>query len=430
MKLKYELYCLDNNLKVVLMPFKDVYSFSIGIVSNYGAALEPNKTRGITHFTEHIALSGSKSYYNKIAIAEAISQVGGTYNASTDMERVKFYSSLPYTSLKFGINFVYEIIFEPTFKIEAINKERTVIFDEIERVEDSLVKKLWNFENNNSYKFNTNYKYRVLGTKESIKDISRDDLINHHKAVTQPKNLYLYIKGNFDELEAKNLIEEYFAKKKNISEGDLIWPNEKLKTGLVLEQKDITTKLIHLTNRFPLNDLKLLQDEYEKLKLRLVFRMLAYTHVSRLYKKLRYEKGLLYDIENIISYYKPFGYSDNYFKISPEKFKECLKVYIEEIKQFIDKGVTQEELSLNKESLFNVTLMTRDTKLKEANILLDCLIDEKEYYSIGKLKRLLKNITLNEINNLIKSTIKLNESNFYIYGNIEDNISKFVKKQL
>jgi len=182
----YDKFTLKNGVRVVIENIPYVKSVSVGIWIKTGSRDEDEVNNGISHFIEHMLFKGT---YKRSAkdIAEQIDSVGGQLNAFTSKECTCFYAKILDNHLPIAIDILSDMFFNSKFDENEIDKEKGVILEEIcmyEDAPDDLVHDLLSktiFEG-------SSLSLPVLGTRESLKNINRDIILNYLKKHYIPKN--------------------------------------------------------------------------------------------------------------------------------------------------------------------------------------------------------------------------------------------------
>ncbi|MCE5250703.1 insulinase family protein [bacterium] len=194
---------LENGLDVIV---KEVHSAPIVAVylwCNTGSCNEDEKIYGISHFYEHMFFKGTE----KRGVGEidrAIKSLGGYNNAFTSKEYTAYYVVLPSENFTFAADVLVDAIRNSSFPEEEIQKELGVIKEEINRKEDDPSGKLYEEIFAVLYP-GTPYEHAVLGTKESISGITRDDFKKYLSTFYVPNNMTAVIVGD---VKSKDAIDE------------------------------------------------------------------------------------------------------------------------------------------------------------------------------------------------------------------------------
>ena len=191
------LYTLNNGMQLVYEYMPNVKSVSVGIWVRSGSMYEKKSENGISHFIEHMLFKGTEKRSAK-RIAEEIDSVGGQINAYTARECTCYYSRTLGESLELLLDILSDMYYNSLFTETDINLERKVIIDEINMYEDSpedlvldrLEESMWG---NNSLGFS------ISGTRESVQNITRENIIDYYNRRYTPENTVISVAGCFDE---------------------------------------------------------------------------------------------------------------------------------------------------------------------------------------------------------------------------------------
>jgi len=164
----------------------------------------------------------------------------------------------------------------------------------------------------------------------------------------------------------------------------------------------------------------------------LIEKILTGTFSSRLMKRLREKEGLLYTISSSDYEYENFGYSGIYFKVIPEKYEKTLRIVLEELKKFSDKGITGKELVHFQEYIINRNLVVYDNIHDYSRLVKYPIFYNKDVILLEKLNEMYKSLTIREVNLRIKDLYKLKKASITAYGKVgidmEDKIKNILDK--
>ena len=127
---------LSNGIKIVTEKIPQFYSVSIGIWVKTGSRYEKKEHQGICHFIEHMLFKGTASH-SAFEIAKCIDSVGGLLNAFTAKEYTCFYAKVLKQHLPLAVDLLSDIFLNSLFTPEDIEKERSVILQEIHMIKDT-----------------------------------------------------------------------------------------------------------------------------------------------------------------------------------------------------------------------------------------------------------------------------------------------------
>ena len=206
----YNLFKLDNGLRVVVENIGYVNSVSVGLWIENGSRNENVRNSGISHFIEHMLFKGTCHRTAK-KIAEEIEDVGGQINAFTGREATCFYIKALDTHLDLSLDILSDMLFNSNFLEEEIEKEKGVVFEEINMSEDSPedvlsdlhTKAIWDRDS---------ISLPILGTMDTVKSFTRKDILDYIESYYIPENSVISISGKFDMNNIEKLVEKYFGK--------------------------------------------------------------------------------------------------------------------------------------------------------------------------------------------------------------------------
>ncbi len=127
---------LANGIQVITEEIPGVHSVSVGIWVHAGSRDEDWEENGISHFIEHMLFKGTKRRSAR-QIAKEIDSVGGVLNAFTSKEFSSFYAKVLAKHLPIALDLLFDLYLNSTFSAEEMEKERQVIVQEINMVEDT-----------------------------------------------------------------------------------------------------------------------------------------------------------------------------------------------------------------------------------------------------------------------------------------------------
>ena len=82
---------LTNGIRVITVPMPTLESAAITVFVGVGSRFESEKNAGISHFIEHMAFKGSKTYKTAREVSETIDSMGADYNAATSKDWTNFF---------------------------------------------------------------------------------------------------------------------------------------------------------------------------------------------------------------------------------------------------------------------------------------------------------------------------------------------------
>ena len=339
----YKKHVLENGLTIIGEEIPYVKSISLGVWINAGSRIEDEEISGVSHFIEHMLFKGTKNRTSK-QIASEIDNLGGQINAFTSKECTCYYVKLLNSHIDIGIDVLSDMILNSKFDKEDLDKERSVIIEELKMYEDSPEDLAYDLLTENIYKDDA-LGMNIIGTEESLKRLNREKLLEYFNKYYVPNNSVISISGNFNFNEIINKIEEKFKnwKKRDV---DIDIKKAEFKSCFLSKNKD--TEQVNLA--LSLEAVPLENDE-EVYALAVINTVLGGSISSRLFQKIREEKGLVYSIYSSQSLYRKCGELGIFASMSNDHLKEVYESIIEEIKTMKKHYLTDIEIKESKEQL-------------------------------------------------------------------------------
>ena len=339
----FNLYTLDNGLRVVTEYIEHVNSISVGVMVQNGSRNESKDVNGISHFIEHMFFKGTDKRSAKDIVQE-IENIGGQINAYTSKETTCYYIKALNTHVDLCLDVISDMILNSKFDEEEIEKEKGVVIEEINMSQDNPEDVLDEIHSEAIFG-NDSLAYPILGTPDRIKSFNRKKIKDYIRTHYTPYNSVLSICGKFDEKELRKLIEEYFGK---WSKDDIYNPTYEsitLKHDSKYTEKQIEQVHINLG----LNGLPYADDKaYSLVLLNNIFGGGA---SSILFQKVREELGLCYSIYSYMQPYLGIGTLNIYTGLSNKYCDKAISVINEHLYDFTKKGISKELLEINKEKI-------------------------------------------------------------------------------
>ncbi len=379
---KDERYTLDNGLVVLLKQSKRLPLVSIQTWVKVGSIYEDDKNNGISHFLEHLVFKGTKKYSVE-QISKTLERYGAILNAGTSKEFTLYFTDIPKEGLNDALDVLAQLVFEATFPEEELERERNVVIEEIKRFEDNPGNVLYEGFNNLLFK-DSPYKRRILGTQEVIRNLSRDEIIKYYKKFYHPKNMILSICGDFEIEEVKNLIKQKFGSYNSDKQTNQLLTLDESSKGEIFEIKKHKVQHTYFLCGF----LGPKIDEKHQYTGDVLSIILGEGISSRLYKILREEKMLVYEIDS--GFYTQLGPS--VFYISGVCERKNLEKVISEVKSILnelkEKGPNSEEIEKAKRIITTRWYLNNETMHSKAS----SLAWWEMFKSLEELNKYLENI--------------------------------------
>src|SRR3954464_11774717 len=165
---------LDTGLRLITETMPHVRSVSIGVWLTRGSRHESEPQGGIAHFVEHMLFKGTDSRSAE-DIAQEIDSIGGQLDAFTAKEYASYYIKVLDEHLPMAVDILSDIVLNPAFTAEDIEREKKVVLEEIKMVEDTpddLVHEIFT----QGFWEDHPLGRPILGTKDTVESFNSDSL--------------------------------------------------------------------------------------------------------------------------------------------------------------------------------------------------------------------------------------------------------------
>ena len=192
----YRKSVLSNGIRVVSERIPHVRSISIGAWLVAGSRDETAANNGISHFVEHMLFKGTESR-TTAEIAESLEAVGGHLNAFTSKELTCYYAHILDEHLPTAVDILSDILVNSTFEETEIEKERKVILEELNAIEETPEEMIHDYFIENLFPDNP-LGFTVIGKRDNISNFHRADTISYVKGKYSANRLVIAASGNVE----------------------------------------------------------------------------------------------------------------------------------------------------------------------------------------------------------------------------------------
>src|SRR5262245_41357850 len=193
-----------------------VRSVSIGVWLTRGSRHESADRSGIAHFVEHMLFKGTDRRSAE-DIAQAIDSIGGQLDAFTAKEYASYYIKVLDEHLPLALDVLSDIVLNPAFSVEDIEREKKVVVEEIKMVEDTpddLVHEIFT----QGFWEDHPLGRPILGTRETVESLNQGSLREYFRGAYTPRNLIVSAVGNLEHERVRDLVVEKFGALKSVAE--------------------------------------------------------------------------------------------------------------------------------------------------------------------------------------------------------------------
>ncbi len=351
-------YKLDNGQNVII---EEVHDNPIVIIDTWiktGSVNETDENNGVAHFLEHLFFKGTSKHPAK-EFDSILEAKGAITNAATSKDFTHYYILIPSKDFELALELHSDMLLNPLIPRKELEKERKVVIEEIAKNNDKPTTVLFRNLTRSFYKIHP-YKRDIIGTKEIIETVSREQILDFYNKWYIPSNMTTVIIGDVDTQKALDLVKENFNSKKSIE--------QKKSANVYKMDKKPSSKIetkeeLKIENGYLLIGFKGVKSITEKdsYALDILSVILGDGKSSRLYKNLKEQKQLVASVSASHSSMRDdsiFYISTNYLTEDIERLKSEI---FEEVKKLYENEISEEEIKKAKNIIARDTYYSRES---------------------------------------------------------------------
>jgi len=334
---------LDNGLTLITESMPSVRSVAVGVWVKRGSRHEKPEVSGISHFIEHMVFKGTKTRSAE-RIASEVDSIGGFMDAFTAKEYASFHLKVLDQHLPLAVEILGDIVMNPAFDRAEMVKEKKVIFEEINMVEDTpddLVMELLT----EAFWPDHPLGRPILGTKKTVGRFRREDLASYFARVYHPANLVIAAAGHVEHRDVSSLVGRHFARlRPSPARGNGRAPSAVAST---VTRSKSELEQVHVCLGVPAPH----QGHPDRYASYVLNTVLGGSMSSRLFQHVREQRGLVYSISSGIAAYSDAGLLSVYAGTSLDSIPEVIRLTLEELRRLRGERIPEEELRRAKDHM-------------------------------------------------------------------------------
>lgn len=358
---------------------------------------------GIAHFVEHTIFKGTERR-SAAVINGYLDRLGGELNAFTTKEEIVLHATVLKEDLSKAAALLFELATCPTFPDQEINTEKGVVIDEIQSYKDSPSEDIYDKFEEMLFKGHP-LSGNILGTKASVRKISRKELLNFVQDKFRPEKIAFTIVADIDEKAMEKsvlkLVQKHFP--------DYVASQEtaagEAAMSFVSEQFDMTlSKRNHQANCIIGGLAPSLYQDRERLATVLLCNILGGpANNSILNSVLREKNGWVYGVECSYTQYSDTGIVAISLGCDKNNLDKCIKATYKEISKLQEEMLSDRKLKAAKKQLLGQMAISGDNGETQ------CLSMGKGLLAYGKLntgketRQMVEGITAEDIREMART---------------------------
>lgn len=392
---------LPNGTRVLLMPDSTVRTASIGIWVKSGVRYESAQNNGISHFIEHMLFKGTNSR-SSFDIAEEADSVGAILNAFTAKEYTCFYARTLDQHLLKMADLISDMVLNPRLSEEDCEVEKGIICEEIGMYDDSPEDLMTDALYSSVWK-SSPLGMSILGTRETVTSMTADTLKTYMKSMYTSDRIVIAASGNFDPSSLTEQLKNAFGGLQKSKFATLKYDTQYTPSVSTIAKDFEQTNFCICFPAFSQSDIR-------KYPLSLLNLILGASSSSRLFRKIREEKGLAYSVGSSSSLYCREGLFCIDAGINPTSEDAVFSEIVSVLSDIIAHGVTEKEFSRAKEQCkASVVMSLESTGSRASHMGRSELLEEKVYTDEEILKKI-ESVSVDDVNSVARDIIDFSKA--------------------
>jgi predicted Zn-dependent peptidase len=413
----------DNGLVVLTDRMPGVRSATLGFFYRTGARHEPADLNGITHFIEHCVFKGTtKRSAMEIAIEQ--DRLGGTLDAFTTHEETGFVVKVIDDQLDAAFDLLADMLSNPLFAEADLINEQHVIIEEMKMNEDSPEERLGDIF---QQEFFAGHPLGVLipGTPETVRTFGHERTGAYHKAHFVPGNLVLAAAGNVEH-DRILVLARLLAENHPVGETpppllgkEGSFPVPVTQSFVVKQRHDLEQAHLIIATPF------VAAPDDRRYAADLAANMLGGGTSSRLWQRIREERGLAYSVGASAVMYQDAGVFSVFAGTSPEQTREVVELSMAEMRSVLNDGFTADELELAKAQSRAAVLLSLEDSASRVSSLAQCELVHGRQISVEETLAGIDAVTLYDCSDLVREFFTTDNIAFTAIGDLrEDTVTR------
>lgn len=392
------------------MPMSSTEAVTLLVLFGTGSKYETKRINGISHFLEHLFFKGTKHRPSPGEVNKALDRMGAEHNAFTSKEVTGYWVKAAAKHLDSAIDIVSDILTEPLFKKEEIEKERGVILQEISMYEDWPQRKIGDAFESLLYG-DQPAGWEITGTPAIIKTIQRSDILKYRNEHYLAPNAIVSVAGNINQKEVFKKIGKAFKKiprgasktKQRVKEKQF-----QPRVNLIFKESDQT----HLI--FGFRGLNMYDEN--RYALNLLGVILGGNMSSRLFMEIREKLGLAYYVGAAGEQYTDSGYLAAKAGVPHGKLETVINKIIEIVKDLRERGVSEEEVRFAKDYIRGMMALSFESSDEVATFCAEQELFHKKVLTPEEIFKKIESVSKNDIMKVVKNVFMPRKSNLAVIG--------------
>jgi len=387
---EYQIFTLPNGIRVAHREVANTKIAHCGFTLDIGTRDELPEQMGMAHFWEHMAFKGTLKR-KPIHIINRLEVVGGELNAYTTKEKICFFASILDSHFEKAFELLHDITFHSVFPQKEIEKEKSVILEEMSMYLDSPEDAIQDEFEQQVFASHP-LGYNILGEASVINKVQKEDFVRFINQNLDNERLIFNSVGNMPAKKVFKMAEKYLSDLPVKKSGRIRKPFENYIPSQISREKSILQA--HCMVGCP----SYAMDSEKRLPFFMLVNLLGGPGMnSRLNLALREKFGLVYNVEANLTNYTDCGLFSIYFATEQKQLKRSVDLMQKELKKLRNTTLGTGQLHTCKQQLMGQLAMSEESNMNFMQMMGKSLLDLGQIDSLADIFNQIHKVTSKEL---------------------------------
>src|SRR6202162_1686491 len=402
---------LPNGLVVITEPMEHVHSVSVGIWLRTGSRREPPELNGISHFIEHMVFKGTERRSAE-EIARSVDRVGGMLDAFTNKEMISFKAKVFDEHLPIAFDVISDLVLHPRFDDEDIQKEKSVVLEEIKMEQDNAEYLVYEIFTQNFWREHPLGK-PILGTRDTVKHFERPALLACFRSWYAPHNMLITAAGHLEHQKVVDLVSAQFSELRPVANAARLTPPRPSARLTTRVKRDL--EQVHICVGVPGYP----ATHERRYALAVLNNILGGGMSSRLFQNIREKHALAYTVYSDLNPYRDAGMMSVYAGTSLENSPKVIRMITDEFRSMKEQLVTEEELRRAKGDLTVLMMLALESTSARMSNLARQEMYFQRFFTLDELIASIERVTGGHIQEIAREFFRPEQIAVTVLGNLD-----------
>ena len=346
---------LPNGLTILTESMPGVRSIAAGIWVQSASAHEPRGKMGVAHLLEHMVFKGTERRTAR-QLALELECRGGALDAYTSRDHTNYQAHVLSEDLPRALDVLTDLVRRPLLLDQDLALERNVVLEEIATVEDTPDDQVFELFSDRLWPDHP-YGYSILGTRDTVGNLSAGDLRAAHQSGYYPGNCVVAVAGQLEHQRVLDLLaaEGWFETAASVPPRAPVASTAAVRGREHRVQRDSAqTHLVFGSDTFPYRDPR-------RFALSIITNVFGGGMSSRLFQRIREELGLAYGVYAYQQFFRSAGVAGVYVGTQPATADQAAQAIGVEYRRLAREGLSRDEVEAGRQQLKGQVILALET---------------------------------------------------------------------